>query len=51
MDASLPTQAIRAKQVLQAGQLFEITLQPQADSPTRRPTGPILYIGRAVKIR
>lgn len=31
-------------------QLFEITLEPNAGSPTGRPTGPILYIGRAVKL-
>jgi len=31
-------------------QLFEITLEPQAGSPIGRPTGPILYIGRAVKV-
>lgn len=35
---------------MQADQLFEITLEPQAGSPTGRPTGPILYIGRAVKV-
>jgi anti-sigma-K factor RskA len=31
-------------------QLFEITLEPANGSPTGRPTGPILYIGRAVKL-
>jgi len=31
-------------------QLFEITLEPAAGSPIGRPTGPILYIGRAVKM-
>jgi anti-sigma-K factor RskA len=31
-------------------QLFEITLEPAAGSPLGRPTGPILYIGRAVKV-
>ena len=35
---------------LQANQLFEITLEPSNGSPTNRPTGPILFIGRAVKI-
>jgi len=35
---------------VEAGQLFEITLEPEAGSPTGRPTGPILYIGRAVKV-
>jgi len=31
-------------------QLFEITLEPEQGSPIGRPTGPILYIGRAVKV-
>ena len=31
-------------------QLFEITLEPAAGSPIGRPTGPILFIGRAVVI-
>jgi anti-sigma-K factor RskA len=35
---------------LQPNQLFEITLEPPAGSPTGRPTGPILYIGRAVRL-
>lgn len=35
---------------LQSNQLFEITLEPENGSPTGRPTGPILYIGRAVKV-
>ncbi|EIJ48349.1 hypothetical protein GWL_03830 [Herbaspirillum sp. GW103] len=35
---------------LQPDQLFEITLEPGTGSPTGRPTGPILYIGRAVKV-
>lgn len=35
---------------VQPGQLFEITLEPEAGSPTGKPTGPILYIGRAVKV-
>jgi anti-sigma-K factor RskA len=30
--------------------LFEITLEPEGGSPTGLPTGPILYIGRAVRI-
>jgi anti-sigma-K factor RskA len=30
-----------------AGQLFEITLEPAGGSPTGRPTGPVLAIGRA----
>ncbi|MGF1644277.1 MAG: anti-sigma factor domain-containing protein [Thiotrichales bacterium] len=34
----------------QPNQLFEITLEPEAGSPIDRPTGPILYIGRAVKM-
>lgn len=35
---------------LQPNQLFEITLEPPAGSPIGRPTGPILFIGRAVKL-
>ena len=35
---------------LQPKQLFEITLEPYNGSPINRPTGPILFIGRAVKI-
>jgi anti-sigma-K factor RskA len=35
---------------LEPNQLFEITLEPEYGSPIGRPTGPILYIGRAVKV-
>lgn len=35
---------------LQPNQLFEITLEPKSGSPIGRPTGPILYIGRAVQV-
>ena len=35
---------------IQANQLFEITLEPETGSPTGRPTGPVLYIGRSVKM-
>ena len=35
---------------LGANQLFEITLEPYNGSPTGKPTGPILYIGRSVKL-
>ncbi|MFM9922333.1 anti-sigma factor [Variovorax sp. H27-G14] len=35
---------------LQANQLFELTLEPENGSPTDRPTGPIQFIGRAVKV-
>ncbi|MYM70805.1 RNA polymerase subunit sigma-70 [Duganella sp. FT134W] len=31
-------------------QLFEITLEPATGSPTGKPTGPVLYIGTAVKV-
>jgi anti-sigma-K factor RskA len=31
------------------GQLFEITLEPAGGSPTGRPTGPVLAIGRAAR--
>ena len=35
---------------LEANQLFELTLEPENGSPLDRPTGPIQYIGRAVKV-
>ena len=35
---------------MQPNQLFVITLEPPSGSPTGRPTGPIQYIGRAVKL-
>ncbi|WP_020655162.1 anti-sigma factor [Massilia niastensis] len=35
---------------VQPNQLFEITLEPASGSPIGRPTGPILYIGRAVRM-
>lgn len=35
---------------LEHNQLFEITLEPEYGSPIGKPTGPILYIGRAVKV-
>tara|TARA_R110001599_G_scaffold171353_1_gene362229 strand:+ start:230477 stop:231181 length:705 start_codon:yes stop_codon:yes gene_type:complete len=35
---------------LQPNQLFEITLEPENGSPTGRPTGPILFIGKAAKM-
>jgi anti-sigma-K factor RskA len=35
---------------LEANQLFEITLEPYNGSPLNRPTGPVLHIGRAVKV-
>lgn len=35
---------------LQANQLFELTLEPPTGSPIGRPTGPIQFIGRAVKV-
>ncbi len=35
---------------LQPNQLFELTLEPVTGSPTGRPTGPVQYIGRAVKV-
>ena len=31
-------------------QLFELTLEPEAGSPTDRPTGPILYVGRSLRL-
>ena len=41
----LPAEQIGA---VQAGQLFELTLEPAGGSPYDRPSGPVLYIGRAV---
>jgi anti-sigma-K factor RskA len=35
---------------LEPNQLFELTLEPPTGSPLDRPTGPVLYIGRAVKV-
>jgi len=35
---------------LEREQLFELTLEPEAGSPIGRPTGPILYVGRAVTL-
>ena len=35
---------------LQPNQLFEITLEPETGSLTGKPSGPVLYIGRAVKV-
>ena len=35
---------------LQPNQLFELTLEPANGSPTNLPTGPIQFIGRAVKV-
>ncbi len=33
-----------------AQQLFELTLEPETGSPIGRPTGPILFVGRSVRI-
>lgn len=35
---------------VEAQTLFELTLEPEAGSPTGRPTGPILYVGRTVRL-
>jgi anti-sigma-K factor RskA len=35
---------------LEPNQLFELTLEKAGGSPTGRPTGPIKFIGRAVKV-
>lgn len=35
---------------LGARQLFELTLEPEAGSPVGKPTGPILYVGRTVRL-
>jgi anti-sigma-K factor RskA len=41
---------INALPALTSNQLFELTLEPPAGSPTGRPTGPIQFIGRAVPV-
>lgn len=43
----LPVERLPA---LRPEQLFEITLEPEGGSPIGRPTGPILYVGRAVQL-
>jgi anti-sigma-K factor RskA len=35
---------------LQPNQLFELTLEPSTGSPIGKPTGPVQFIGRAVKV-
>lgn len=35
---------------VEAQQLFELTLEPAAGSPIGRPTGPILYVGRTLRL-
>lgn len=35
---------------VESGQLFELTLEPEGGSPKDRPTGPVLFIGRAVAL-
>lgn len=35
---------------VEAQQLFEITLEPEAGSPIGKPTGPILFVGRTVAL-
>lgn len=36
--------------LLEARQLFELTLEPEGGSPIGRPTGPILFVGSTVRI-
>lgn len=36
--------------LLEARQLFELTLEPETGSPIGRPTGPILFLGRTVRL-
>lgn len=49
IEPGKPT-VISAEQIgeVQPGQLFELTLEPAGGSPSSRPTGKVLYIGRAV---
>lgn len=44
---SVPLDALPA---LQPNQLFELTLEPRGGSPIGKPTGPVRFIGRAVKV-
>lgn len=44
---SVPLERLPA---LEANQLFELTLENAGGSPSGRPTGPIQFIGRAVKV-
>jgi len=50
-----PGQAVRVPlsslPPLQSNQLFELTLEPAQGSPLDRPTGPVQFIGRAVKVQ
>jgi anti-sigma-K factor RskA len=43
----VPLQSLPA---LEANQLFELTLEKSSGSPTGLPTGPVKFIGRAVKV-
>ncbi len=43
----LPASSLPA---LVAGQLFEVTLEPERGSPINKPTGPILFVGRTVAL-
>lgn len=36
---------------LEPEQLFELTLEPEGGSPIGRPTGPVLFVGRAIAMR
>ena len=31
-------------------QLFELTLEPEGGSPVNRPTGPVLFLGRTLRL-
>ncbi|MEO5699036.1 MAG: anti-sigma factor [Casimicrobiaceae bacterium] len=47
VPANQPTEIDAARlPALEAGQLFELTLEPPTGSPTGRPTGPVLFVGR-----
>jgi len=47
----LPLDQLQAQLAgLRPEQLFEITLEPEGGSRIGRPTGPVLYIGRAVRL-
>ncbi|MEP7208318.1 MAG: anti-sigma factor [Casimicrobiaceae bacterium] len=47
VPANQPTEIDAARlPTLEADQLFELTLEPATGSPTGRPTGPVLFVGR-----
>lgn len=51
VPADRPTEILLSKLPgVGSNQLFEVTLEPQTGSPINRPTGPILAVGKAVRL-